>query len=464
MEICEYIASHFAEMLDALDQIIQIPSVRGNGEPDAPFGREPLRALQKVLEIADNLGFSVRNCANRVGVIDLKPDQMPALGILCHADVVPAGGNWVHEPFRATLDGDHIYGRGAIDDKGPLVCALYAMNYLKDSGIPLKNNVRLLVGTDEECGSSDIAYYMAHETLPKAVFTPDANYPVIHIEKGRAVGTFGARVSACGAGKAVLSASGGGAVNAVPEKAYATVQGCTEAELQRAATQTACSSVDYHFTGNPDGTIQICAQGVSAHASLPEKGSNAVTGLIQLLAGLELPSCGLWKDAANLFPHGDTCGKAAGIACSDERSGALTSSLDVLSYQDGRFTATFDIRYPVTCRAETLRQALKESAAAHGFQIEQFEASPPHDTDERSPLVRTLLGVYEAATGKKAEPIATGGGTYVHGIPGGVAFGPELPGADNHMHAADEFISVGNFKFNIKLIAQAIAELDQILS
>ena len=59
--------------------------------------------------------------------------------------------------------------------------------------------------------------------------------------------------------------------------------------------------------------------------------------------------------------------------------------------------------------------------------------------------------------------LAIGGGTYAHGIPGAAAFGPELPGADNHMHAEDEFISISNFKLNTELICRAISELNSAL-
>ena len=52
-----------------------------------------------------------------------------------------------------------IYGRGTADDKGPAIAALYAMRAVKELGIPVKKNVRLILGTDEECGSSDIRHY-----------------------------------------------------------------------------------------------------------------------------------------------------------------------------------------------------------------------------------------------------------------------------------------------------------------
>ena len=49
-----------------------------------------------------------------------------------------------------------MYGRGSADDKGPAIVALYALKAVKDLNIPLNKNVRLILGTAEECGSSDI--------------------------------------------------------------------------------------------------------------------------------------------------------------------------------------------------------------------------------------------------------------------------------------------------------------------
>ena len=103
-------------------------------------------------------------------------------------------------------------------------------------------------------------------------------------------------------------------------------------------------------------------------------------------------------------------------------------------------------------------------AGAGGFALKGYHASEPHHTPPDSLLVRTLLSVYEEASGKPAKALATGGGTYAHGIPGAVAFGPEVPGDDNHMHAADEFIRVSDFKLNTELMIRAVSKLDEALT
>ena len=74
--------------------------------------------------------------------------------------------------------------------KDRLVAALYAMRAVKELGIPVKKNVRLILGTDEECGSSDIAVYYKQEKEAPMTFSPDAEFPVINVEKGRLPGHF----------------------------------------------------------------------------------------------------------------------------------------------------------------------------------------------------------------------------------------------------------------------------------
>ena len=83
--------------------------------------------------------------------------------------MVPVSDGWtVTAPFTPKLVGHKLYGRGTADDKGPAVAALYAMRAVKELGIPLKGNCRLILGTDEECGSGDIPHY--YDQVPEAPY------------------------------------------------------------------------------------------------------------------------------------------------------------------------------------------------------------------------------------------------------------------------------------------------------
>ena len=76
--------------------------------------------------------------------------------IMGHTDVVyvdPA--KWQHPPFSAARDGDHIYGRGTIDDKDNVTAALMTMLLLKRNFVPLERDVIFLAEAGEE-GSTDI--------------------------------------------------------------------------------------------------------------------------------------------------------------------------------------------------------------------------------------------------------------------------------------------------------------------
>src|SRR5919197_918151 len=62
-----------------------------------------------------------------------------------HTDVVPSGdaANWRFPPWQGTVDGGRVYGRGSVDMKGGLCCALFAAKALRDAGVRL--NGRLMV-------------------------------------------------------------------------------------------------------------------------------------------------------------------------------------------------------------------------------------------------------------------------------------------------------------------------------
>ena len=73
--------------------------------------------------------------------------------------------------------------------------------------------------------------------------------------------------------------------------------------------------------------------------------------------------------------------------------------------------------------------------------------------------MKVLNRVYEEYTGLKGGCLAIGGGTYVHGLKHGVAFGAAFPGTDNHMHGADEFAVIDELLASAKIFAQVIVEL-----
>jgi acetylornithine deacetylase/succinyl-diaminopimelate desuccinylase-like protein len=81
--------------------------------------------------------------------------------LLHHMDVVPADkSRWKRDPFGADIAEGAIWGRGAIDMKGPGVAHLYAFISLKRSNVPLARDIILMAVPDEEVGGQLGAVWM----------------------------------------------------------------------------------------------------------------------------------------------------------------------------------------------------------------------------------------------------------------------------------------------------------------
>lgn len=444
--ISAWIQEHRAEYLAELDALCRFESVRQAPEEGAPFGRPAADALHYALALAERYGLTTENIDNYAGSADLGPGA-PQLGILAHLDVVPVGTGWSVPSFGATVCGDTVVGRGVIDDKGPALAALFAMRAIKELELPLKAGVRLILGTDEECGSSDMEYYAAHRAFPPQVFTPDGSYPVINIEKGRAYPLFTAP-----ADDRILDICGGIVGNAVPGSADALVSGIAACDVP------ACVCGLPVTAEAEEGGVRIRVTGVSAHASLPEKGQNALTALLTLLCDL-LPEARGVCALRDCFPYGEWDGTSAGVACCDEASGPLTLVFSLLQRKGDVLVGQADIRFPVCTSHEEVAVALADTLSAHGLTLTDVPGCEPHCVDENSPFVQTLLRVFEEQTGQSARCIAIGGGTYVHEIEGGVAFGAEFDGSEYNMHGVDEQVPIDELMADIRIQAAAILAL-----
>ena len=183
MSIKEEIHALSDEMITNLGRLVAIDSQLGTPAEGMPFGEGPAKALSEGLKIAQELGFHTVNLDNYCGYAEMGEGE-EIVGIAGHLDIVPVGGDWTHDPFKLTREGDYVYGRGTTDDKGPVLEALYAMKLLRDSGVKLNKRVRLIMGCNEETGSKCMEHYNEVAEELSCGFTPDANFPCIHGEKG----------------------------------------------------------------------------------------------------------------------------------------------------------------------------------------------------------------------------------------------------------------------------------------
>lgn len=230
-QIEAYFADKEAMLVDAVTRLVSIDSVEGGSAPGAPFGPGPAAALDEALRLAGEWGLITHNHEGYVGTADLN-DKPDALHILGHLDVVAPGEGWtVTQPYSPKLVDGMLFGRGVEDDKGPVIASLLAMKAVKDLGVPLKANCRMIMGTNEESGSGDIAWYFARNPYAPATFSPDAGFPVINTEKGGFKPTFSKSWPVQEQLPRLRWLHGGFRINVLPGDASAAVEGIAPADM-----------------------------------------------------------------------------------------------------------------------------------------------------------------------------------------------------------------------------------------
>lgn len=446
MEIKDFLKSSLPEMKTALAGLVKIPSVSGEKEGKYPFGAQCGRVLEEFLKICEENGFKSSNYDYYAGSADYIDGVVPELGILAHLDVVPVTEkDWSFPPYDVTEKDGRLYGRGCMDDKGAVIASLFAMKAVRECGYSLKRNVRLIVGCSEETGSElDIEEYMKRSEMPKAVFTPDAEFPIITTEKGMLRFTFGGDFDC----SLIESVKGGTVVNAVPSEVKAILKG--EISLPK--------EENISCTFENGNTVIVCS-GKSAHASTPEQGVNAFTKLFEYLLKTDLPENdkNMLMSLLSLFPVGETDARAMGLDVTDV-SGSTTCVFSIVDYSSKKLTCKADMRFPISLTKAAATEKIKASVQQNGLEFISVTGSEPHSVDPESEFVKTLLKVYTDVTGKEGYCKSIGGGTYVHGIEGGVAFGMEVEGHDNHIHGADEWIGIDTLLTSAEIFAKAIIE------
>lgn len=422
MSLKNRIENYQPQMIETLKELVRFESVSSEAKPGAPYGEENVRCLKRALEIAEELGFRTCNMDGHMGFAEYgEGDEM--IAVAGHLDVVAGGDGWtVCEPFEPTVKDGKMFGRGTMDNKGPIVVLMYALKALADEGFEPKRRIRILMGCDEENGSDCMKYYCKNGgEAPVAGFTPDASFPLIQGEKGHMKLTL-CKKFVQGDGWKLMSIQGGVASNVVPQYA--------KAEL---------------FA---DGEIKVIeAEGVSAHASRPEQGENAIGKLCLKLK--ELPLAEEVKEAIGFIVDKigmETTGETLGVNISDEPSGDLTLNLGMISLDaennETKLQITLDSRCPVTYGYDDLVPVIKEVFVSNGWEVEDESWSDSIYKADDSEIVQKLLGVYRKITGDNSPAYCIGGGTYAKDIPNILAFGAEKQGAEHHIHGADEYIGL----------------------
>lgn len=459
------------ELIKNLQELIKIPSVHSESNTvNEPFGENTVKSLEYTLNLGKKLGFKTKNIDGYCGYIEFG-EGPELIGIVGHLDVVPEGENWTYPPFDAHIEDNKIYGRGAIDDKGPVMASLYAMKavmyYCSENNISINKRVRLILGLNEERDWKCINYYKEHEEIPSIGFSPDADFPCIYAEKGLLSPFLIMDYSDFKDKDIILSDinCNNNPLNVVPKYCSCTISVKNNIDIDdvisfvRSVINEPSFKIDIEILNN--NQIKLISRGVQAHAAHPDLGINAITNLIIILDKLfknydiVIPLFGLFTQYIGL----DYNGNKLGINVPDE-SGELTLNVGKFYFKDDELKIGFNLRVPINTTFEFIANKFTEVNKNYSdVHCELGGKMNPLYVPKDSYLVKTLCKIYNDVTNSNAEPIAIGGATYARAFDNFVSFGANLPGQKDMCHQTDEFVSIDNLLLAYEIYCRAIYEL-----
>lgn len=418
-EIKEYFEKATPDILDDLAKLVSIKSRSDDRE-------NCLEALEYVIMRADDFGLDTQMGKYKdVGIVTMG-EGPETIGILAHVDVVPEGNpeKWYTDPFQLTMIDGHLYGRGVVDDKGPVIASLYAMKYLKDKGIPLTKKIMFIVGTMEEIVWKDMDHFKEEFPLPDYGFSPDGAFPIYNKENGYLDIELIFREDILTGEEGIL---GGSARNSIPAEARCTIGGETRVY-----------------------------EGKNAHSSAPYLGKNAIALMCEDLA--VRTDLGFAKFMAKYFPEKSYCSNLSFIM----KDGSLSGENDIVMVptmisQEGKtVTVNINVRNDYGLPSKSVLGTIEEKKTEGKYETKIIEILESIWVDEDLPWIRRMKNVLEEH-GIKPECRFAPGCSYAKSIPNTVCYGPKFEDDRDCAHMDNEGQSLKNFIFSAELYAQYLA-------
>ncbi|WP_224362796.1 Sapep family Mn(2+)-dependent dipeptidase [Hyalangium versicolor] len=483
------------DVVDLTQRLVRFKTV---GD-DKPAAKNPaILAMGQFLQHwAKARGFGFR-VAGRNDVFEISWGQgSPRLGLVFHGDVVPAPPQeWKRKPFEPKVLNGRLYGRGVVDDKGPLATALVSLAMAKELGLePQKGKVLVIIGNDEEGTWAGMQEYARTEVVPTYTISVDSAYPVVVAQSGfvslsleAAVDTPDTSGSAillpvdATAGEFLTQVPGSASLSLLPyagksvEEGLAAVKAAVEAvrkERPGLKAEVKTAPVPGAGKGTRGSTqIVLATQGKAIHSSIPEEGRNALWDLAAIADKLPLAENGLaamLRTVARRF-DGDHRGERLGFTEKDPLMGTVISAATLLRVKDGKVSLGINLRRPRSEESnEDFHAALDHAVALINQESDGRVVEGPgryvgdaHVADSSGPLVTTLLDIYKRHRNirEQVSPISIRGGTYARLFPNAVDFGPDLKEMGAYTgHAPDESISLEHLGLSTQMLSEAIHTL-----
>lgn len=449
---------YYPQLIQTIQSAVRIKTVLDAPVPRGPFGQGNKDCLEYVLSVAKDLGFRTVNLDGYCGYAEVgEGDEL--VGIIGHLDVVPEGDGWKYPPYSGALEEGAIWGRGAIDDKGPTIISLFAIKALMDDGFKFNKRVRVIFGSNEETGSLCMGHYLKVDEPISYGVSPDSEFPVIFAEKSiNSIEIKGE--SSDGKGAKLVSLDGGIVINAVPDVCTFTVdankENPSEVVSKILASLDANSIKSEHSI---DGSaITFTVHGKAAHGSVPQLGVNAISYALNALNGVvENDFVRVYNKYIGTCVHGEKLGCFA-----EDEYGKIAVNVGLCKYENGKFSIKINSRLPFTTDTNAMfngiKSTLKDEVCAKVVLMGQSEG---FKIDPESDMIKVLVNAYREVTGDTTtKPICSAGGTYAREFNNCVAFGPEMSGyGEMIIHQPNERLTLSAMEAIFSIYTKAYADL-----
>lgn len=469
--INQQIENYKNEIIKTTQELIQIPSTHSNSDdPSKPFGENINKSLEYMLDLGNKLGFRTKNIDGYCGYIEFgEGDEL--IGIIGHLDVVPEGGNWTFPPFSGTISDNKIFGRGAIDDKGPVVSSLYAMKIVKDN-YKINKRVRLILGLNEERDWQCINYYKEHEELPTIGFSPDADFPCIYAEKSLLTCNLTSDLTSDYSNvqnpdiQIIQIDCNNNAINVVPKFCSVIIKINSDKINMNEFTQKLKTIIDRHqyeidIYQIDNNKVKLTSHGIPSHAAHPDMGINAISRLLIVTDRIfkyydsKLEILDFFKDYIGTEYNGESLK----INFEDE-SGKLTLNVGNVELKNNILKIGMNLRVPVTTDISKVTNSFIFLISNYkNIEFNVINHMPSLYISKDNYLVKTLCNIYNEETNSNLEPIAIGGATFARAFDNCISFGANLPGNKDMCHQTDEFVDIDNLILACRIYARTILEL-----
>jgi acetylornithine deacetylase len=185
-------------MLEVLCELVAIPSLSGKETAAQEYVAAQMEQCGLSVDVWEldferlhqHRAFSAEvEREHGLGVVGVMGGEAEGHSLILngHADVVPAGeeANWTYPPWQGSIDNGRVYGRGTVDMKGGLCCALFAAKALSDTGIHLKGQLMIesVIG-EEDGGVGTLATVLRGYTADGAVVMEPTGLAVAPAQAG----------------------------------------------------------------------------------------------------------------------------------------------------------------------------------------------------------------------------------------------------------------------------------------